>query len=159
MKTDSGMRHGRWKHKGQREREGRGMRENRQPKVRERGGGRGYFSRKHILLYYRCSIMSFGSYMVANATFVQSNQLRKAETTQLGLEASCKKKNNNNNKKTHFKSAKKISRVSVSVITTTSFKCFIKNYTGWNELIWSNYLHLADIDGSMHFFAYSFWKW
>ena len=36
--------------------------------------------------------MSFGSYMVANATFVQSNQLRKAETTQLGLEASCKKK-------------------------------------------------------------------
>ena len=92
MKTDSGMRHGRWKHKGQREREGRGMRENRQPKVGERGGGRGYFSRKHILLYYRCSIMSFGSYMVANATFVQSNQLRKAETTQLGLEASCKKK-------------------------------------------------------------------
>lgn len=116
----------------ERGREGRGMRENRQAKVRERGGGRGYFSRKHILLYYRCSIKCFSSYMVANATFVRSNQLRKAETTQLGWEASCKKKTK---KKKHFKSAKKISRVSVSVITTTSFKCFIKNYTGCNELI------------------------
>lgn len=70
MKTDSGMRHGRWKHKGQREREGNeggGKSENRTVEVRREGG---FFSRKHILLYYGCRIMCYSSYMVANATFV-----------------------------------------------------------------------------------------
>lgn len=89
MKTDSGMRHGRWKHKGQREseggNEGRGMRENRPAEVCVCvcvwGGG---FSRKHTLLYYRCSIGCYSSYMVADATFVWSSQINNRRQHNLG---------------------------------------------------------------------------
>lgn len=73
------MRHGRWEHKGQRRREG-----GRRRKGEEKTAEVRHLSRKHVLLYYRCGIMCYSSYMVANATFVRSNQLSKQKQHNLG---------------------------------------------------------------------------
>lgn len=65
--------------------EGRGKRENSTAKAKHEGAGGGaYLSRKHVLLYYRCSIMCCPSYMVDNSPLVQSNQVNKQKQHNLG---------------------------------------------------------------------------
>lgn len=94
IKTDSGTRHGRCR--AERDSGGEtiegGTEETGTAEVCVCGGG---FSRKQVLLYYRCSIMCFSSYMVDDATAVGSNQLNKRKQHVV------QKK-----KKKHFKPAK-----------------------------------------------------
>lgn len=106
MKTDSGMRHGRWKHKGQREREGnegRGNRENRPAEVR--GGGATYLESTFSCIIDAVSCVTVATWKMQHL----SNAINSTSRNNTIWEDFCKK---------NFKPAKQISRVSLSVITT-----------------------------------------